>query len=330
MNCARTIARFAVLTALALLTALSLPGCGRPITVQAIVQGTGAPVDDVRIYRYKFSWFSIFPVMKSTQTGADGSAVISVGPATTNLTMLRSGYEPVLLGVFETESIGLEPDDAGYNYVLTYSALADKQVVPVEFRPVKRAPVELTVTDRATGKPIANAEVFASTFLYLPQPGVEPDWGFPAVQEQVTDADGRAVVDQVSGFRNRIAVRMKGYQSVAVNFDGRDVSGPVVRDVQMRLLSVKQIDFLVIDAKTRAPVADAAVTLGTIRDGLPDSPDAWVKPTGKDGRTGLMPVPDIESFLLSVNAKGYNEWRGTPMWRALDDGQTKRLELHRK
>ncbi|MBL9141772.1 MAG: carboxypeptidase regulatory-like domain-containing protein [Phycisphaerae bacterium] len=304
--------------------------CGRPITVQAFMQGSTTPVEDVRIYRYRFSWFSIFPGMRSTQTKADGSAEVSVGPSTTNLTMLRAGFEPVLMGVFETQSIGLQPDDAGYNYVLTYDALQNKQVVPIEFRPVRRAPVELTVTDRATGKPISGAEVFAATFLYLPQPGVEGDWGFPAVQETFTDAEGRAVVDQVSGFRNRIAVRMKGYQNAAVTLDGREVNGAIARDVQLRPLSVKQVDFLVIDAKTRAPVADAEVSLGTIKDGLPDSPDAWVKRTGSDGRTGLMPVPDIESFLMSVNAKGYGDWRGAPVWRALDDGQTKKLELRRK
>lgn len=304
-------------------------GCGRPITVQALVQGSGSPVEDVRIYRYRFSLFSIFPGMKSVQTGADGSAVVSVGPSATNLTMLRQGYEPVLMGVFEQTSVSLTPDKGGYDYILAYDTLVDKQVVPVEFRPVRRAPVDLLVTDRATTNPIEGAEIFATTFLYLPQPGVEKDWGFPPVQEVHTDAAGRAVVDQVSGFRNRIAVRKKGYQNAVVTLDGRDVEGPIARQVAMRPLSVKQVDFLVVDAKTRAPVAGAEVSLGEIRDGLPDSPDAWLKSTDSAGRTGLMPVPDMEPFLLSVKAKGYEEWRGAPVWRTLIEGQTKRLELRR-
>jgi hypothetical protein len=43
-----------------------------------------------------------------------------------------------------------------------------------------------------------------------------------------------------------------------------------------------------------------------------------------------MPVPDMEPFLLSVKARGYEDWRGAPVWRTLVEGQTRRLELRRK
>ena len=48
------------------------------------------------------------------------------------------------------------------------------------------------------------------------------------------------------------------------------------------------------------------------------------------GNPGAMPVPDLEPFLVSVTSSNYKEWRGAPVWRSLDDGQTKKLELERK
>jgi hypothetical protein len=190
--------------------------------------------------------------------------------------------------------------------------------------------VEITVVDRDTQRPVADAQVYAATFLYLPQPGVERDWGFPPVQDVRTDAEGRATVEQRSGFLNRIAVRVKGYQYATITLDGRGLEGPTARRVELRPLQVKPVDFLVVDAKTRAPIAGAEVSLGEMRDGLPDNPDAWTRTTDAAGRTGLMPVPDMEPFLLSVKARGYEDWRGAPVWRTLVEGQTRRLELRRK
>jgi hypothetical protein len=113
-------------------------------------------------------------------------------------------------------------------------------------------------------------------------------------------------------------------------FDGRTITGP--RDVAMALrpLRTKQVDFLVIDAETKRPVANVQVHLGESRDGLPPNPNGWSRATGADGRTGRMPVPDMEPFLVSAKAPGYKEWRGAPVWRALDDGATKKLELVRE
>lgn len=316
---------------LALCAALgTLTGCGRPITVQAIMQGSSTPVEDVRIYRYRFSIFSIFPSMTPVQTDKQGTAQVTVGPSATNLTMLCQGFEPVLLAVFEKAGIGLTPDDGGYNYVLAFDALQDKQVVPVEFKPLRRVPMSLDVTDLDTGQPVEGAEVLASTFLYLPQPGVEKDWGFPPVQQTKTDAEGRASVDQMSGFRNRVTVRLRGYEDAIIDIDGRAAMSEAARQVAMRPLKLKRIDFFVMDFATRQPVPNAEVRFGVTRDGLPPSPEAWTKVVDASGHTGLMPVPDVTPCLISVKAKGYHDWRGAPMWRALEDGQVKRLEMTKK
>ena len=316
--------------ALAVLAALA--GCGKPIVVHAVTESRLEPIADVRVYRHRFGFFNFFPGKKFVETGPDGRAEVSVGSANTNLTMLRAGYEPVIFGVFETPSRSIAPDAGGYDHVVMFKDIqsAPRNEYEVRFRPVRREPMHLSVVDSSTHAPVPGAEVFGATFLYLPQPGVEADWGFPPLQDVKTDAAGAATVDQVSGFRNRITVRLAGYQEAVVAFDGRTISGPRSVDVPMRKLQVKHVDFLVIDAKSKAAVPGAVVKLGESRDGLPPNPNGWTRTGGADGRTGLVPVPDMEPSLLSVTAKGYEEWRGAPVWRALVEGQTKKLELQPK
>ena len=307
-------------------------GCGKPIIVHAVTESAGDPIADVRVYRHRFGFFNFFPGKKFVETGPDGRAEVMVGSANTNLTMLRAGYEPVIFGVFEKPSVAIAPDKGGYDHVIMF---ADVKKEPdneyeVRFHPVRREPMTLAVLDSRTKAPVTGAEVYGATFLYLPQPGVEADWGFPPLQTSKTDAAGKAVVDQVSGFRNRVTVRLAGYQDAVVAFDGRAIAGPRSVDVAFRKLQFKQVDFLVVDAKSKAPVAGAEVRLGESRDGLPPNPNGWTKVVGANGRTGPMPVPDLEPFLVSVTSSNYKEWRGAPVWRSLDDGQTKKLELERK
>ena len=318
----------------AALAAASLPvaGCGKPIVVHAVTEQAGDPIGDVRVYRHRFGLFNLFPGKKFVNTGPDGRAEVMVGSANTNLTMLRAGYEPVIFGVFETPVAAIAPDAGGYDHVLMYPDIKAKpeNEYEVRFRPVRREPMSLEVLDSASREPVVGADVFGATFLYLPQPGVEADWGFPPLQQAKTDAAGKAAVDQVSGFRNRVTVRLVGYQDAVVTFDGRGITGPRALDVPLRRLRTKQVDFLVVDAKRKKPVPGAEVRLGESRDGLPPNPNGWTKVAGPDGRTGPMPVPDMEPFLISVTCPGYEEWRGAPVWRALVDGQVKKLELHRK
>ena len=307
-------------------------GCGKPIVVHAVTESSLDPIADVRVYRHRFGFFNFFPGTKFVQTGPDGRAEVSVGSANTNLTMLRAGFEPVIFGVFETPSVAIAPDVGGYDHVVMFKDIksAPDNEYQVKLRPVRREPMQLTVLDSATNAPISGAEVFGATFLYLPQPGLEADWGFPPLQVAKTDASGKVTIDQISGFRNSITIRLVGYQNAVIAFDGRAITGPRAVDVPFRKLQSKQIDFLVIDAKTKAPVPGAEVRLGESRDGLPPNPNGWTKVVGADGRTGPMPVADMSPFLISVTSSNYQEWRGAPVWRALTAGQTKKLELQRK
>ena len=324
--------RSAVAAAVACAAAISAAGCGKPVMMHAVSEADRAPIHDVRVYRHVFGFLRLFPGRKFVVTDAAGDAEVMVGPANTNLTILRSGFEPVLVGVFERTRPALATGPGGYDHVLLYDEIRPKPDNGFELvmRPVRRVPMTLEVFDAATKAPIEGADVFGSTFLYLPQPGVEQDWGFPPLQRVASDAAGRVALDQVSGFRNRVTVRLAGYQDAVVEFDGRTITGPRSVDVPMRKLQVKQVDFLVIDAKSKQPVPGAEIRLGESRDGLPANPNGWSKVVGADGRTGPMPVPDMQPFLLSVTAQNHKEWRGAPVWRALTDGQVKKLELQRK
>lgn len=315
-----------------LVAAGALAGCGKPIVVRTIADAGGDPIGDARVYRHRFGWFNLFPGKKFVVSAADGAAEVEVGSANTNLTILRSGFEPVIFGVFETSVPAIAADAGGYDHVVMFRDIRPKpdNGYEVRMKAVRREPMSLEVTDSRTGAPIEGAEVFGATFLYLPQPGVEADWGFPPLQRAATDEDGRARVDQVSGFRNRVTVRLKGYQDATVEFDGRRISGPRTVDVPLRQLEFKQVTFLAVDAKSKKPVPGAEVRLGEARDGLPENPNGWKVSAGADGKAGPVAVPDMQPFVLSVTAPGYKEWRGAPVWRALSDGQVKRIEMQRK
>ncbi|MBU3683988.1 MAG: carboxypeptidase regulatory-like domain-containing protein [Phycisphaerales bacterium] len=317
---------------LACVAAIAAPGCGKPVMMHAVSEADRAPISDVRVYRHVFGFLRLFPGRKFVVTGPAGDAEVMVGPANTNLTILRSGFEPVLVGVFERTRPALATGPGGYDHVLLYDEIRPKPDNGFELvmRPVRRVPMTLEVFDAATKAPVEGADVFGSTFLYLPQPGVEQDWGFPPLQRIATDAAGRAALDQVSGFRNRVTVRKQGFQDAVIAFEGRDIAGPREVDVQLRALQVKQVDFVVVDAKDGRPIPAAEVRLGEWRDGLPPNPNGWMKVTDAKGRTGPMPVPDIEPFLLSVKAQNHKEWRGAPVWRSLVDGQVKKLQMQRK
>lgn len=305
-------------------------GCGRPITVHALMEGSQTPVADVRIYRYRFSLFSPLPTGRSVHTNDQGTARVSVGPNATNLTMLRQGFEPVLLGVFEKAFTGLQPDPGGYDYVIFFEALQDWQVVPVEFRPVRHVPMQVTVTDGADGTPMPDAEVLATTFLYLPQPGAEERWGYPPTQRQLTDVEGQATVDQVSGFRNRFTVRKPGYQDATLDVDGRQELHAHHAQVVLHPRRVKQVEFLVLDADTRKPVPGAEVRLGAPRNGLAPAADAWHVRADAQGRTGKVPVPEALPCVIVASADRYRERYVTPLWRALEEDQTVRVYMKRK
>ena len=174
--------RPSIFLAITVLAAAS--GCSKPITVHAVAESGGAPLADVRIYRHRFGFFNLFPGKKFVHTGPDGRAEVSVGSANTNLTMLRSEYEPVIFGVFETPVEAIAPDAGGYDHVVMYRDIepAPENEYEVRFRAVRREPLRLTVVDAETRAPVAGADVYGATFLYLPQPGVEADWGFPPLQ----------------------------------------------------------------------------------------------------------------------------------------------------
>ena len=136
----RTLRPTSAFLASALAAVLLLSGCGKPIMVHAVDGATGDPLGEVRVYRHVFGFFRFFPGKKFVVTGPDGSAEVQVGSANTNLTMLRSGYEPVLFGVFERSVPAIAADEGGYGHVVLYRDIRGEpdNAYRVPFRAVRR------------------------------------------------------------------------------------------------------------------------------------------------------------------------------------------------
>jgi len=313
---------------------LSLIGCSKPIPFQLADIDSGAPLEGVRIYRHSVSLFSLLPSKKSpVETDFTGIATVNVPPNPTNLTFLRQGYEPTAVGVFrqmpsamaQRTDAACEPDpDSPWQRILCWDDLMPKIDVPVRMRPLTSGAIEVFVVDER-GLPLKGCEVLGATFLYLPMPGAELEWGFPELQRAVTDASGRAEMKSWSGFRNRFTARAEGRDSVFA-----DVCGAEDISIQLRLPTLvwKSQRLRVIDQKGR-PVPDATVSYGEIRNGIPAGPHAFIATTDRDGFTPMLQLPNAESMLIKVTARGFVDRMTAPLWRSLDEGGTWRVIMER-
>lgn len=318
----------------ALLMVLWCAACSKPIPFQIADIDSQLPLEGVRIYRHSVSIFSLLPSKRAPiESDFLGVATVPVPPNPTNLTFLRQGYEPTAIGIFREmpQSMALrasassEPDpDAAWQRILLWDDLLPRVDVSVRMRPLTRGRVEVFVVDEHGG-PVAGCEVLAVTFLYLPLPGDEPEWGFPPLQRAVTDLQGRAELDAWSGFRNRYTARMQGLDSAFADIDGaQDLS----IELRVRSLAWKVHRLRVVDQKGK-PVAGATLSMGEIRNGVPAGPHAFLVTTDEDGLTPELRLPNTETLLIKVKAKGYQERMTAPLWRAIDDGGTWRVVMER-
>ncbi|MBX3356546.1 MAG: carboxypeptidase regulatory-like domain-containing protein [Phycisphaeraceae bacterium] len=318
-----------------LLATVAASGCAKPIPFQVADTDSQLPLEGVRIYRHSVSIFSPLPSRRPPhESDFTGTATVPIPPNPTNLTFLRQGYEPTAVGVFRRMPTAMalradassEPDpDAPWQRILLWDDLMPKIEVPVVMRPLRRGMVEVFVVDHS-GRPVAGCEVLGSTFLYLPLPGDEPEWGFPPLQRVFTDATGRAVLDSWSGFRNRYTARLANHDDVFVDLNGAQTSSVELR---IQPLEWKAQRMRVLDQKRR-PISGATVTFGRLRNGLPESPHAFEVTTDADGFTPELRLPSSETLLLQVKARGYKDRLAAPLWRAIDDGGTWRVIMDRK
>lgn len=322
-----------VALALACVSASALHGCSKPIPFHVNDRDSSLPLEGVRIHRHSVSIFSLLPSTRPpAETDFEGIATVSVPPNPTNLTFLRQGYEPTAVGVFRQMPAAMgrsgaacdSDPDAAWQRLLCWDDLMPRVPVPVVMTPLTSGVVDILVVDER-GVPIPDCEVLGATFLYLPMPGAEPEWGFPPLQRATTDPSGRASLRSWSGFRNRFTARTEGRDVVFT-----DVNGAQDTSVQLRLplLHWKKQRLRVTDQKGR-PVAGATVSFGEIRNGLPAGPHAFIVTTGDDGFTPVLSLPSAETLIIKITARGYEDRMTAPLWRALDDGGTWRVIMER-
>ena len=353
--------RLLLLAALSLLTA----ACAKPITFQLQDATTGEPLPEVRIYRHSVSIFSLLPSKGDPrETDAEGLVVVDIPPRSTNLTLLRQGFEPMSVGGFRwvpgrqsgangagqpgaTDpasdaasgaagadgasgaggAAGLPAQDSGaWNRCYCWDDLAPRIPVDLPMTPLRATDVDVLVVD-PQGQPQAGVEVTAATFLYLPVPGLEREWGFPKVQVRKTGADGHCTLTEYSGFLNRFTARREGWQEARADLDGR-VPGARCVELRMRPLRFRSVRYQVMTEKNR-PIAGAVVSMGQARNGLPADPNAFKATTSADGFTPPLRIPDAEPLCIEVSAKGYVTRLDGPAWRVLDDGGVRRIVLER-
>lgn len=309
-------------------------GCTKPVNFALADADSRTPLEGVRIYRHSVSIFSPIPTRRAPiETDFAGTAVVHVPSNPTNLTFLRQGYEPTAVGVIRDVPAALAshsgatsaPDpDAAWQRVLCWDDLMPKVPVDLVMRPLTSADVEVLVIDEH-GAPIPDCEVLSATFLYLPMPGVEPEWGFPTLERAVTDRSGRATIRAWSGFRNRVTARAPGRDAAFI-----DVRGAEPASVELRLptLAWKTQRVKVVSDKGR-PIDGVSVSFGEIRNGIPDGPNAFIVATDRDGLTPVVRLPNAESLVLRFSAKGWKDRMAAPLWRAIDDGGTYRVIMER-
>lgn len=317
------------------LAACALTSCSKPIPFHIADAQSSEPLEGVRIYRHSVSIFSLLP-SKRPPVASDfaGVAIVNIPPNPTNLTFLRQGYEPASIGVFRqmpaamtaAAAHGTASDpSAAWNKLLIWDDLMPKVEVPVAMRSLTSGAVEVFVLDEA-GAPIRNCEVLGATFLYLPMPGAEPEWGFPALQRVTTDDSGRAMMRSWSGLRNRYTARAAGHDEVHADVDGAlDVS----LELRLPVLQWRTQRFRVVDMKGK-PVEGAALSYGEIRDGIPAGPHAFLVTTDREGNTPEVRLPNADAMLIKVSARGYDDRMTAPLWRALEEGGTWRVVMERK
>jgi hypothetical protein len=180
--------------------------------------------------------------------------------------------------------------------------------------PVTRTPIEVRVRDE-DGRPVEGATVYLSTFIYLKEQGAEQSRGRLPVQEAPTADDGIARVEFISGFMNRVVVRAPG--RVGASFELRS---PRSLDVLARSRETRQVEFRVIDRRSKLPLAGAVVSAGLASDGLPPDPDAFTVTTPSGGVTESVPLSRRVPLYVHVKAPaGYKDTDIHLEWRKLTE-----------
>lgn len=324
--CAQTKAAYLLAVACILLFQL---GCfPRPLDLQLKDSTNSNPVAGVTIHRHSVTLLSLLATdSNAVKSDALGDARIWVPPFNTKLTLLQPGFEPSTVDVFTSKTTtSMLASDNSSIMMLRFDDLDGKAKRTMEMAQVKYVPISVKVVDQSTGSPIEDADVLATTFLYLPMPGLEDRWGFPDLQNFRSDTDGSTGVKHVSGFRNVITVRKPGYQEARQDF----FASQSELVLQLRRLQAKSIQFKTMNSESKEVVGNVVVRLCEQRNGLPPDPNGFAVVSDASGFTPPIPIQNLMPLSVETERAGYHRFTLGLDWRTLKDGEIIKVYVRKK
>ncbi|MCE9619758.1 MAG: hypothetical protein K8R92_07590 [Planctomycetes bacterium] len=319
------------LTAAASLAMLFLPGCfPRPLDLQLSNAQDCAPVEGVTIHRHSVTLLSLLATdSNAVKSGPAGEARVWVPPFNTKLTLLQPGFEPSSIEVFSSKTTPsmLTAEDSS-RMVLRFDDLDGKAKRSMSLTPVTYLPMTIRVVDSSDKAPIVDADVLATTFLYLPMPGLEDRWGFPDLQNLRTDDQGHSSVNHASGFRNVITVRKPGYQEARQDFEANGSKNELI--VSLRRLQYKTLRFKAVDAESEKQVPGVVIRLDEQRNGLPPDPNGFAAVSDASGLSPAIPVPNLMPLVIETECPGYRRYSAGLDWRSLKEGEVVKVQVRKK
>ncbi len=312
-------------------TCLFIFGCfPRPLDLQVKDSLNNKPVAGMTIHRHSVTLLSLLATdSNAVKSDPSGDARIWIPPFNTKLTFLEPGFEPASIGIFSSKTTtGMLAEESSSHMVWRFEDLDGKTRRTVPVVPVKYVPITVKVVDQSTGLPIDNAEVLATTFLYLPLPGVEDRWGFPDLQNIRSDTAGRLSVNHASGFRNVITARKPGYQEARQDFVAGNSGSELV--LKLRRLETKLILFKAFNAESKQNLEGVVVRLDEQRNGLPPDPNAFAVVSDVAGLTPPVSMPNLMPLVIETYYVGYRRFSMGLDWRSLKDGEVLKIPLQKK
>lgn len=311
-------------------------GCiSKPIQIHTLDAVTGAPIANVDIRQHGARFFHFIPESgKAPKTNANGQLDLVLNARATSLAVLRPGYVPTQVSIVpapegraaESQPRLMVADISPSNYI-EFESLADHAILKVRLTPTVDEQVKVCVRNEQ-GMPLAKVEVIVETVLFLPKDGLEGEWGRPPIQRLATDASGCAVMTAHLGLQNYIYLRMIGCESQRIALE-RLVERKSIEAV-LRSVTCKPAVIRVIDCKTGAPIAGAAVELGKEFDGVARDPNGWSVKTDANGCTPQVSMPDFAHLIVAASAEKYFMRRQVLNWKALDAKKPFEIGLDRK
>ncbi len=255
------------------------------------------------------------------------------------MAILRNGYEPMTFAVvpggskphdlpaLEVEGGAPIPRAEVNSEVIDFDALSEKAQLLIPLTLCRREAIAIQVVD-SHGDPVFDAEVLASSFLYLPALGLEPEWGRLPLEVCRTDESGRATIHWTSGFENRACVRAPGRQSLSLRLDDPTLEGACATErLTLDPLVTRRVRFRVVEppltkGTAGTAISGAVLSAGEARDGLPPDPNAFIVTTDSEGVTPEVLLPGPSPLTIHVSKEGYGAAQLSPTVLTYTDGDT--------